>query len=122
MKNLEHEGIKYPLVVDLNSMEDFQKSFFSETGKSITDAEALEKFGLTAGILQFMAALNEGLDYENHKKGTAREFVSKREAGRIMSEIGMEKASAAIAELVKEFNGKNAKAAPENTISAAIKA
>jgi hypothetical protein len=111
MKIIEHEGIKYPLIIDLNAMEDFQKSFFAETGKSITESESFENFGLTAGILQFQAALNEGIDYENQKKGTNRKPVSKREAGRIMSEIGMEKVSSVISELTKEFNVKNAKPA-----------
>jgi hypothetical protein len=118
MKIIEHEGIKYPLIIDLNAMEDFQKSFFAETGKSIMDSESFENFGLTAGILQFQAALNEGIDYENQKKGSAREFVTKREAGRIMSEIGMEKAGSVISELTKEFNGKNAKTAAESIQSA----
>jgi hypothetical protein len=27
MKIIEHEGIKYPIIIDLNAMEDFQKSF-----------------------------------------------------------------------------------------------
>jgi hypothetical protein len=65
MKIIEHEGIKYPLIIDLNAMEDFQKSFFAETGKNITESESFENFGLTAGIIQFQAALNEGIDYEN---------------------------------------------------------
>jgi hypothetical protein len=114
MKIIEHEGIKYPLIIDLNAMEDFQKSFFAETGENITDSESFENFGLTAGILQFQAALNEGIDYENQKKGINREPISKREAGRIMSEIGMEKVSSVITELTKEFNGKNVKPAAES--------
>jgi ribosomal protein L12E/L44/L45/RPP1/RPP2 len=65
--------------------------------------------------LQFQAALNEGIDYENQKKGAAREFVSKREAGRIMSEIGMDKVSLVITELTKEFNGKNVKAVAKSS-------
>jgi hypothetical protein len=122
MKIIEHEGIKYPLIIDLNAMEDFQKSFFSETGKNITDSESFENFSLTAGILQFQAALNEGIDYENKKKGIARELVSKREAGRIMSGIGMEKVSLVISELTKEFNGKNVKTAVESALPAEAKA
>jgi hypothetical protein len=92
----------------------FKNPSLSETGKSVTDPEIFENFGLTAGILQFQAALNEGIDYENQKKGANREPVSKREAGRIMSEIGMETVSSAISELTKEFNGKNAEAVAKN--------
>jgi hypothetical protein len=39
-----------------------------------------------------------------------------------MSGIGMDKVSGVIAELVKEFNGKNVTAAPKSKASAAIKA
>jgi hypothetical protein len=50
--------------------------------------------------------LFEGIYYENQKKGINREPVSKRETGRIVSEIGIKKVSSVISELTKEFNGK----------------
>jgi hypothetical protein len=122
MKIIEHEGVKYPLVMDLNAMEDFQKSFFTETGKQITDSESVESYGLTASILQFKACLNEGIDYENGKKGTNREPISKREAGRIMTSIGAEKVGEIITELTKEFSSKNGQTAAKNAGTSAEKA
>ncbi len=104
---LETKDRKYPLCMTLNVMENIQKEYGSMTrwqrlmlgekeerkvdkkGKEYTvwnsgeepDIQAI-KFFLTEGI-------NEGIDIENENLKEKRDFINMRQAGRIMTEVGL---------------------------------
>ena len=92
MKNtvvyIETKEKNYPLVFNLNVMEEIQERYGSldEWGK-ITQGNGEPKVkDLKYGI---KAMINEGLDIENEKNGTNEPMLSEKQVGRIMSEVGI---------------------------------
>lgn len=90
-KHINYKGIDYPLVFNLNVIEKIQEKYGSyEKWGEITDGKENEvnigalKFGITEMI-------NEGIDIENEKTEIKREFLTDKQVGRIITEIGMEK-------------------------------
>ncbi len=91
---IEYKGDVYPLVFNLNVMEEIQAEYKTvEAWGELTDgtdghevdAKAV-KFGLTAMI-------NEGIDIYNEDHEEKRAFITTKQMGRIISEIGLEEAS-----------------------------
>lgn len=84
-------GIEYPLVFNLNVMEKIQEKYETiEKWGSLTEGKEQEidvkalKYGITEMI-------NEGIDIENEGKEEKREFLSDKQVGRIITELGIEK-------------------------------
>lgn len=115
MKNtviyIETENRKYPLVFNLNVMEEIQEQYGSldEWGK-ITQGNGEPKVkDLKNGI---MAMINEAIDIENEKNGTKEPMLTAKQVGRMMSEVGIDTVVAKIQEVTiastrGEDNGKN---------------
>ena len=85
---LETESEKYPLVFSLNVMEAIQdkygsidkwSSLIQKNGEP--DIKAL-KFFMTE-------AINEGIEIENEKNNEKRKFVTSKQVGRILTEVGL---------------------------------
>ena len=102
MKNtvvhIETEKKKYPLVFNLNVMEEIQEQYGSldEWGR-ITQGDGEPKIkDLKAGI---MAMVNEAIDIENEENGTNTPMLTERQVGRMMSEVGI----VAIIEKIQEI-------------------
>lgn len=90
---IEINGTDYPLVFNLNVMEEIQEEYGSvEAWGDLTDAKGKElnakalKFGLTA-------MLNEGVDIYNEEHDDKREFFTLKKVARIISDIGLAEAS-----------------------------
>ena len=90
---IDYKGEKYELVFNLNVMEEIQAAYGSvEAWGDLVEAEAEPKakdikFGFTA-------MLNEGIDiyneeHENDEDFKARAFLTEKQVGRIISEIGL---------------------------------
>ncbi len=83
-----YRGKEYGLVFNLNVMEDIQSEYGSiaewgaktdgENGEP--DAKAV-KYGITA-------MLNEWIDIQNEETGDAMPFLSEKQVGRMISEMG----------------------------------
>lgn len=102
MKNtvvyIETEKRKYPLVFNLNVMEEIQEQYGSidEWGK-ITQGNGEPKIkDLKNGI---MAMINEAIDIENENNGTSEPMLTAKQVGRIMGEVGI----ATIVEKIREI-------------------
>ena len=99
--NISYNGKDYPVVFNLNVMEKIQDEYGSldKWGK-MTDlsgepnAKAVV-FGLTEMI-------NEGIDIQNENNGTDEPFLTKKQVGRIVTEIGLAKATKTLNETVIE--------------------
>ncbi len=91
IKHINANGIEYPIVFNLNVMEIIQEEYGSlEKWGELTDGKEKEidvkalKFGITEMI-------NEGIDIENEGLEVKREFLSKKQVGRIITDVGVEK-------------------------------
>ncbi len=94
MKNimafLKTESKDYPLVFNLNVMEEIQEEYGSMNEWALRtsggDKEPKIK-DIKAGLL---AMINEGIDILNDENGTKEPFITSKKLGRIIDEIGLE--------------------------------
>lgn len=113
MKNtvvyIETEKRKYPLVFNLNVMEEIQEQYGSldEWGKITSGKGEPQIKSLKAGI---MAMMNEAIDIENEENGTNEPMLTASKVGRIMSEVGI----VAIVEKIKEITVASTKSEGES--------
>lgn len=102
MKNtvvyIETEKRNYPIVFNLNVMEEIQEQYGSlDKWGEITQGDGEPKVkDLKAGIL---AMINEGIEIENEDNGTNNPLLTAKQIGRIMTEVGI----ATIVEKIKEI-------------------
>ena len=112
MKSFEYKGKEIKLVFNLNVMEAIQGEYGTvEKWGKLTDGESGEvdvkalKFGFTEMI-------NEAIDIENEENGTNEPFMTTKQVGRIITEVGIEGATKALNDTVvdatKDDSGKNA--------------
>lgn len=93
MKNtvvyIETEGKKYPLVFNLNVMEEIQERYDSlEKWGDLTQGDGEPKIKeLKTGI---MLMINEGIDIENEINGTKEPMLTEKQVGRLMSDVGID--------------------------------
>ncbi len=102
MKNtivyLETEKRNYPIVFNLNVMEEIQDQYGSlDKWGELTQGDGEPKVkDLKNGIL---AMINEGIDIENENNGTNNPPLSAKQVGRLMTEVGI----GVIVEKIKEI-------------------
>lgn len=95
---IETSKRKYPIVFNLNVMEEIQEQYGSlDAWGEKTQGEKEPKIkDLKAG---FLAMINEGIDIENENNGTSNDFVTDKQLGRIMTEVGIDTIVMAIRDL-----------------------
>lgn len=104
MKNkltyIETEKRRYPIVFNINVMEEIQETYgsISAWGSIVENADGGEpkvkdlKIGLTMMI-------NEAIDIENEEKGENAPLVTPKQVGRVITEVGFEAITKKIQEL-----------------------
>ena len=109
--HIETEKKTYPLVFNLNVMEEIQEQYGSlEKWGAMTQGDGEPKVkDLKAGII---AMINEGIDIENEENNTNEPMVTPKKVGRIMTEVGIQKILEKIREITiastkGEDDGKN---------------
>ena len=92
---VNYKGEEYALVFNLNVMEDIQEKYGSvEEWGNLVEAQAEPKAkDIKYGI---MAMLNEGIDIYNDEHEEKREFLTEKQVGRLLSEIGLSEAAKAL--------------------------
>ena len=89
---IQYKGEQIPMVFNLNVMEQIQEEYGSirKWGEKVdgTDGEPNIKH-LKRGL---MLMFNEGIDIENEDKEQKRAFLTDKQVGRIITEIGIEEA------------------------------
>ena len=102
IKHIKSGDIEYPLAFTMNVIEKIQEKYGSyEKWGDMTDGKEKEvnigalKFGITEMI-------NEGIDIENENLETKRVFVTPKQVGRIITELGMKKLTDKVQETVIE--------------------
>lgn len=115
MKNtvvyIKTEKRAYPLVFNLNVMEEIQEQYGSldEWGKVTAGNGEPQVKDLKNGI---MAMINEAIDLENEANGTNEPMLNAKQVGRLMTEVGIEEVISKIQEITiastkGEDDGKN---------------
>ena len=97
---IEANGRNYPIVFNINVMEEIQEAYgsISNWGAIVENAEGGEpkvkdlKIGL-------MMMINEAIDIENERTGENMPMVNTKQVGRIISEKGFEAITAVIQHL-----------------------
>ncbi len=90
-KTLEYKDKKYKLVFNLNVMEVIQEKYgtLKNWGKLTDGAENESEPNAKAIIFGITAMLNEGIDIENEENGTKEKMLTKKQVGRMITEIGL---------------------------------
>lgn len=102
VNEIQYKNNTYVLVFNLNVMEAIQQEYGTiEKWGELTDGDAGEP-DAKAIIFGFREMLNEGIDIENEEQGTDKPFLSLKQVGRIISEIGFENATTALNDTVVE--------------------
>lgn len=107
IKHFKCENREYPLAFTMNVLEKIQDKYGSyEKWGDLTDGKGQEpnigalKFGITEMI-------NEGIDIENENLENKREFLTSKQVGRIITEIGMAQMTNRVQEVVIESTKNN---------------
>lgn len=102
-KEIEYKGIKYPLVFNLNVMEEIQEEYgsISKWGE-LTDGEETGEPDIKALIFGITAMINEGIDIKNDEECTDIKPLTRKQAGRMLTEIGVENITADMNDVVIE--------------------
>lgn len=103
---IEYKGKKYSMTFNLNVMEEIQNEYGSvaEWGELTDDSEGKEP-NAKAVIFGLTAMINEGIEIENEDNAGVEGYVAKKtfnhkQVGRIISEIGFDKATNKLNEAV----------------------
>ncbi len=115
MNFLGTETAKYPIIFTINVMEAVQEKYGSFNNwhklvqqKGEPDIKAIKFF--------MLEAINEGIDIENEKTHENRAFVTDKQVGRILTEIGFRESASKIFKTISDGvltgnSGKNKSAA-----------
>lgn len=106
---LTYKGKDYKLVFNLNVMEKIQDAFGTlEKWGDLTDGSKSE-VNIKALVFGITEMINEAIDIDNDDNGTKDPFVTHKQVGRILTEIGIEKAAQNMNNLVVESTKDDSK-------------
>lgn len=88
---------QYPMAFSLNVIEQIQEQYGSiNVWMKVFDAKDVK----IADVIQtFEFILNEGIDIENEEKGEKRAFLSHKQVGRLLTQLGLQNATEQIKNL-----------------------
>ena len=90
---LQYKDKTYKLMFNLNVMEEIQKGYGSlQAWGNLTDGSEGE-VDVAAVIFGFTAMLNEGIEIDNEENGTDLKLLTKKQVGRIITEVGLKNAT-----------------------------
>lgn len=106
---IETKTAKYPLVFNINVIEIIQEKYGNldrwsdliEGNVRNENGEIIKREIPQMKDIKFFIkeAINEGIDIENEENNQHREFVTEKQVGRMLTEIGQEKVLSKIKEL-----------------------
>ena len=102
--NINYKGNDYAIVFNLNVMEAIQEEYGSldEWGALTDGTNKNGEPDAKAVIFGFREMINEGIDIANDENGTDDKPLTLKQVGRIISEVGLEQATATMNETVIE--------------------
>lgn len=99
-----NDTVSYPLAFTLNVMETLQEEYgsFEKWGNLVEGKGKGKEANIKALIFGLTEMINEGLDIEADEKGTEYKPLSNKKVGRLLTEIGLEKVTEQITDIVVE--------------------
>lgn len=100
---IEYKGQKYNLVFDMNVIETLQNKYgsFNKWSDLVQPSNGTE-CNIEALKFGFCEALNEGIDIVNEDLEEKREFLTLKQVGRIITDIGLREVNEKIQNAVIE--------------------
>ena len=111
---IEYKGQKYNLVFDINVIETLQTKYgsFNKWSELIQPTKKNVECNIEALKFGFCEAINEGIDIANEDRENKLEFLTLKQVGRIITDLGLrtvnEKIQDAVIEGAKSSEEKNA--------------
>jgi hypothetical protein len=106
---LTYKDKEYKLVFNLNVMEKIQDAYGTlDKWGELTDG-ANGEVNIKALVFGITEMINEAIDIDNDDNGTKDPFVTHKQVGRILTEIGIEKAAQNMNNLVVESTKDDSK-------------
>lgn len=99
IQHVEVNGVVYPMAYTLNVMEEVQEEFGSITAWANKVSPKDKEADIKALIWTYEHFINEGIDIENEQKQEKRPFINHKQAGRLLTEIGLSEAATKIQEV-----------------------
>ncbi len=101
--SIEYKGKKYDLVFDMNVIETLQTKYgsFNKWSDLIQPTDGTE-CNIEALKFGFCEAINEGIDIANEDKEEKQEFLTLKQVGRIITNIGLKEVNKKVQEAVIE--------------------
>jgi len=97
---LTYKDKEYKLVFNLNVMEKIQDAYQTlDNWGALTDGSEGE-VNIKALVFGITEMINEAIDIDNDENGTNEPFVSHKKVGRMLTEVGIEKAAQNMNDLV----------------------
>ncbi len=106
METIKYRDTEYALVMDINVLQDLQEkygSFEAWAEKVLLNNGETDLGALTFGV---MAMINEGIEIHNEEAGDQPLIrpITQRQAGRILTEVGLEEATEKVLSVVSASN------------------
>lgn len=97
---IQYKGKEYTLVFNLNVMEKVQEEY-GTIGKwgELSDGTGGEP-NAKAVLYGLTEMINEGIDIANEENGTDEKFLTKKQVGRMLTEVGLAEATRVLNETV----------------------
>lgn len=107
--SIEYEGKKYDLYYNLNVMMEIQGEYktLAKWGE-LTDGKSNDgEPDIRALCFGVTAMINEGIDINNEKNGTKEPHITLKEAGRLLTDIGLSEMTKTVNDVVIESAGES---------------
>ena len=119
-ETIEYKGKKYPLVCNINVMEEIQKRYKSFTQRSnlcggTTGKKEVDIADFKTGIFLM---INEGLLIESEDNGTEFKEMTPRQVDRLISEVGLVEVTNKLIKIILESVGVDTR---KNELSTKVK-
>lgn len=106
---LELNGKKYLLCFDLNVMEAIQEEYGTVDKWSELTSGKKGEADAKAIIFGFTEMLNEGIDISNEQNGTDDKPFTRKQVGRILTQLGLENIGSKLGEAISKANKDESK-------------
>ena len=106
---IQYKDKEYSLVFNLNVMERIQEEYGSlEEWGNLTDGKSGEP-NAKAVIFGFTEMINEGIDIANDENGTDDKPLTRKQVGRMITEVGLAQATNVLNDTVVKSTESNEK-------------
>lgn len=101
---IEYKGQKYNIVFDINVVETLQIKYgsFNKWTDLIQPTKKNEECNLEALKFGFCEAINEGIDIANEDREDKLEFLTLKQVGRIITDLGLKNINEKMQEAIIE--------------------